>query len=76
MEQRKGSLERTILSRPDGMLRLLENSFAELGRRDLWSSVFHVNWRIASTVPLAQLAVPNGLDLLAHAVRAYSRTVT
>jgi hypothetical protein len=76
VRQTSGRLVRTRLDPAAGLVGLLENSFAEIGVREVWSNVLHVNWRLASAVPLSVLAVPDGLDLLADAVRNYSRTVT
>lgn len=64
-------LRRAPLAPIDAMEGFLANSFAELGGRAVWRQVFDVCRRLALEVPVANLHVPNGLDRLASALRAY-----
>ena len=50
------------LGRADALVRLLENSFAELDRPDLWRQLWEENGRLAASVPMVRADIPEGLD--------------
>jgi hypothetical protein len=58
-----------------GLVLLLANSFAELGRADLWAKVWEGSLKIVRGTALSRARVPDGLDRLAQAVADYTRTV-
>jgi hypothetical protein len=60
----------------EGLLLLLENSFAELGIPEVWGRLWDALCAIATQVPVARLQVPEGLAHLQMAVKDYTRKVT
>lgn len=63
------------LGRTAGLLLLLENSFAELGIREVWRHLWDANCRIVATTTMAQALVPEGLGALQAAVIDYTRRI-
>lgn len=61
------------LGRTAGLLLLLENSFAELGIREVWRHLWDANCRIVATTSMAQALLPEGLAALQTAVIDYTR---
>lgn len=61
-------IEEPSLGRADALVLLMENSFAELDRRDLWRQLWRENVCLASTVPMAHADLPEGLALLEAAI--------
>jgi len=59
------------LGRPEALLLLLENSFAELGQRDLWLEIFEVSRRLLMTTTVRRVRVPEGLEQLHEAAVRY-----
>jgi hypothetical protein len=69
------AIEEHPLGRGAGLLRLLENSFAELGTRGVWQFLWEANCQIATAIPVIQMEVPEGLASLREAVASYIRKV-
>jgi len=61
-----------LLGSTDALLLLLENSFAELGRPDVWRQLWEENGKLVAAVPMVRAVVPEGLDRLEAAVGRYT----
>jgi hypothetical protein len=66
----------TPLGCADALVHLLENSFAEVCRRDLWQRLWEAHRQLAQRVPAHIAHVPEGLEFLHQAAGCYSLTVT
>ncbi|MBL8793477.1 MAG: PqqD family peptide modification chaperone [Planctomycetia bacterium] len=75
LDQAQPTLAKTRFTAPDGLARLLHNSFAELPLPTVWEPLFDSLAQLAAQVPLFHVALPHGLDILEQAVVAYSRMV-
>jgi Coenzyme PQQ synthesis protein D (PqqD) len=63
-------VRRQPLPPSDALVRLLENSFAELAQPALWRQLLEVNRRLVETTRVARLEVPEGIDALASVLAA------
>lgn len=68
------SVER--LGSGEALIRLLENTFAELGSRDFWRELFEMNREFVDRLRFAQATAPQGLDLLRGAARRYYSSIS
>lgn len=65
----------TPLGPAEAFMLLLENSFAEMRRRDVWQRLWESHQQLARQVPARIAHVPEGLELLRRAAASYSLTV-
>jgi len=55
----------------EALVLLLQNSFAELGQRAVWTELLEANRRVANATPAQRAWCPKGLEVLREAVAAY-----
>ena len=60
----------------EALIRLLENTFAELGSRDFWRELFEMNREFVARLRFAQATAPQSLDLLRDAARHYCSSIS
>jgi hypothetical protein len=74
-DARETRITHTPLGCAEALVHLLENSFAEACRRDLWQRLWDSHRQLAQQVPAHIAHVPEGLALLQQAAACYSLTV-
>lgn len=67
----RSTIHRVSLGPTDAFLRLLENSFAELGTRKVWCAILEMSQSLVRSVPLELLECPDGLAALREAAQRY-----
>jgi hypothetical protein len=71
-----GQITHTALGCAEALVLLLENSFAEVCRRDLWQRLWDSHRQLAQRVPAHIAHLPEGLELLDRAAAGYRLSFT
>jgi hypothetical protein len=74
-DARETRITHTPLGCAEALVHLLENSFAEASRRDLWQRLWDAHRLLAQRVPAHIAHVAEGLEVLQQAAACYSLTV-